>query len=368
MDIDKTYKLFDDYLEGNLSNDAVKLFEKDLQNDKYLYHELEAYKLANSFIVNNELRQVKYTINEVHKKNIIKKKLMFLVAFLIVLGALIFLLLPNKVNDVKEVKCVTESIKKNNSIDSSFQESKNKLITNKLSVNKLVEPNPVSTNSPKDSLIEVNLTKATIDKLQNNSFLINNDSIPQKSTSITLPIIIDTVIIDSVKPPCDFHLNKKDVSIKETCENKRQGEIFFKLKTEAFKFSINGGKSFLSGNNFKYLSRGNYDLKIKNKRTKCESNSIDVEVKSIKCDYIINPNRFIYWEKELLNFNDDEYVLVNIFNAKTGGVVYSKEILISEGIRWDGKNNLNDILASGLYLYNIKGKEKTISGTVTIVN
>lgn len=368
MDVNKTYKLFDDYLNGNLSLDLKKSFEADLLKDNNLKEEFEAYKAANNLIFSGEVLKLKAELTSIHKKRVLRNKILYISLALLILLGLTIATLKLSQHDVKQntKKAFTQNKETINFQDKTVD-------IKEVKPNKTVKSNDAPVNyfttiSNKNVLIPLDTVKtiANIKKDTNTLTLIK----PNLIITEPLSVIQDSIRFDSLenKIPCNLAINLADVVVDNTCENKNTGMILFTNNSSNYLYTINNGANFYSSAKYSNLSAGEYKIAIKDVRTNCISNKISVEIEAIKCDYIIKPNQFIYWEKDLSDFSNDNEVELSIFNANTGNLVFKKNIPTTEDILWDGKTNLNESLPSGLYFYNIKSDKKNLNGTITIIN
>jgi flagellar hook assembly protein FlgD len=107
-------------------------------------------------------------------------------------------------------------------------------------------------------------------------------------------------------------------------------------------------------------------VSVKNKLNNCESEPIEIIIEGYKCNYIIHPEKFVFLEKSLDKFKDDNSVEVFIFN-RNGNLVFNKIIATSEKFYWEGNSNTNLSTPMGNYTYLIKSGKKVSKGEITII-
>ncbi len=94
---------------------------------------------------------------------------------------------------------------------------------------------------------------------------------------------------------------------------------------------------------------------------------------SITAVSFIYPNPFVYEKNLYINIplegNNNSVVDLNVYTVGME-LVYSSSVVVSPGklVRWNGRSNNNNKLASGVYIYAIKNGNETLTGKVVIFN
>lgn len=368
-----TFSLIEEYLSGNLSSEEKIAFEQELASNPELQTLVDDYNLVDVLIEQNEILSINDKLTQIHK-NTIKKNTIFkgLIGFAIVsLATLVYLLIPqnNIVNEKIEIG-------EENSKSIAF------LVT---------EPTPFKIM---DSMSEVELS-TTIKQSKENVVVSKpidsiisepkkDEIIPKetkplatkKTDSINEPVInnpIDSVKIKTdstakikVRKPCKIALSPSDIAITSSCSEKSTGSIQFIKTNPDYLYSINDKVSYSSNPYFTSLREGNYTITLKSNAKQCESKSVELFIESYKCNYIIHPERFVYLEKSLDKFEDENSVEVFIFN-RNGNLVFNKIIPTSEKFYWEGNSNTNTQTPMGNYTYLIKSGNRVSKGEITII-
>ena len=95
--------------------------------------------------------------------------------------------------------------------------------------------------------------------------------------------------------------------------------------------------------------------------------NLNIEVTYADCNFVIQPNYNKLWEIEVPELYDE--VTIEIRNAKTGVIVYQKDITAYENFIWQGYDLSNNQLEMGNYVYWFKSATKGVfsKGQITIV-
>jgi hypothetical protein len=370
--------LIDDFLNGNLSGAALDEFNARMENDADFKGEVEVQELANLVIVNNERMNIKAQLQQIHKERTNSssngRKWWGLGLVMVAVGILVSVWLVNQNDSIEVVaqdqenKALIKDILETNP-DRNFDVENKEIVT------------PIATEEEplveKDAIEDLGLAE------KNNKIKTENEpdkivdqiepaekTIPIISEEIPVDIIVETNV-DTIQDPC---LGVDQVSpnyqLIKPCIGGKEGEIIFDDlagKEVLFsEFSIDGGESYHSSMEKMELSIGNYQVVAKN-NLGCISKMKSVEVTYADCNFVIQPNYDKYWEIEVPELN--EQVTIEIRNARTGVMVYQKNLAAFEKFIWQGNDLNNNQLTMGNYVYWFKSDKKGVfsKGQITLV-
>jgi len=164
---------------------------------------------------------------------------------------------------------------------------------------------------------------------------------------------------------CDIYDADIALETSSTCYNKSEGVLNITTNKESYSYSMDGGFTIQKEFVFPNLKSGKYTL-VAFDINKCKSESIDFEIESKKCDFMIQPERSIFWEINLEEFSDDE-VELEIYSAKSGQKVIQRILSTFELNIWNGEAQNGEILPMGSYVYILSSYSKSERGSITIV-
>ena len=364
-----TYSLIEDYLNGNLSDEKRIAFEKQLESNPELQTLVDDYYLVDVFIEKNELANINNKLTQIHKTSIRKKNILIGVLGLIILVISIafYFMIPN--NNIHEEEIAINK-KTPKSISYSVAESTPFKIIDSMSELKLsssIQQSKENISSPEliDSMINEEKSKEIIPKETLPIIPKKKDSIVKPFTTKTdLPIKVKSNSL--VKITCNITLEEGNLMITSSCSEKSTGSIQFTKTKSNYLYSINSNNNYSSKPYFSSLREGNYLVSLKNKLNNCKSDPIEIIIEGYKCNYIIHPEQFVYLEKSLDKFKDDNSVEIFIFN-RNGNLIFNKIIPTSEKFYWEGNSNTNLPTPMGNYTYLIKSGNKVSKGEITII-
>lgn len=373
---DSTYQLIEDYLNNRLTEEQARDVESRIEIDFNFKKYFEEHKIANEVIVLAEIAQIKSKLAKVHlqdKKSVLLKKIIIAlsVATLLVVGVcflfknfnkeiikkLVKIEYPTKVKERKEVQIIKQDSKiEKNEVTS------NAIINNE--VKEIVKINQNHSDSIKSILNSIHpdtLEAKTINLLDENLNLnaqpvIKNLDALEKAEGNNQTV---------VNVPCEDYEIESEIVISPSCENKREGKITVKSKSDDYSYSINDGKTKVKTGVFKKLKSSEYELLAFDSKG-CKSLPISITVESIICDLIIQPSQQIYWEIPL-NLFDDDRVILEIYSAKSGQQVYKRALDKFSNEVWNGEGLNGNSLPMGNYVYLLTSSNKNIKGSITIV-
>ncbi len=365
MNKNNTYQLIEDYLNNRLDYEEKLQFENQLETDIELQKEVELTRLVNKAIVVNEELSIKEKLKNIRlkesKKNNIKK---WIAVITTIIACLVILFLikntkPTALNiDKKKLSKKTLTIKQKSDI--SLQKKDQKTPTKSKVKNSSTKLDTIHLKSK-----EIERLTETIEKIepvglaQNKITSIKNEL----KTDINKEEKTNSAILNK----CKLTLLETDVKILNSCNEYTSGSITVYSNT-ANAFSIDNGETYSNNPIFSYLSAGSYNVLFKDK-FECVSNTINIYIDEFLCNFIISPNKSLFWELPVENFKNDKLLSLQIFHSKTGQLVLSKNINTELGFTWEGKNVNNQKPPVGVYTYIIKGVQSNTmqKGDITIV-
>ncbi len=381
MDV-QDYILIDEFLKGNLSGEQLEEFNHRVTSDEVFKEALEYQQIANTIIINQERIKIKSQLQLIHQQNksktITTKKWWGLGVGLTFVVIILTVWILNRVknhnvlDNLKVIEETAEILKINNESQSvrTFNEEKVE-VTPKLT--KVIEEPPTK----KDTVI--NIIEVNSKNDENNVIekaLIKDQSTKDSNKVKDLKVIEDkTKLTDKTKieDPC---LGVNQITPKfeliKPCFGGERGSIHFEnntTKTVTFsEFSIDGGQTYVSSFTELKIDRGNYEIEALT-ATGCKSKKDKLVVNYADCNFVIQPKQNKYWELSIPE-SDEWPITLEIRNARTGVLIYQKNISDIEQIIWQGVDQNNNQLDMGNYVYWFKSKNKGLfaKGQITIVN
>ena len=390
MNTEAAYDLIERYLNDTLSADEKSAVETQLKNDISFYNEVAAHRAANEIIVDNALLDVKKELRKIHTENFPKpnyRKFYYGLGALAVGALLIGILFLNRDSkSEKQVNYVEQKTVKNDlspsKSDTIKSESGNEQKIVKANKNEYVsvtsgaKQEKIIAEFPIKSSSEPNVNTEESKKLlneQNNKSekdLINK-IIENKNSKDNKENLELTNEANPRISPCDASMLKLDFSTFNSCEGQKNGILIFNDQTlrgtPPYKFSIDGGNTFHSSNQFNNQGPGNYLLVVMDQQN-CKSEPVEAQVEKNSCNYIVVPQQQKYWDVPLERF-EGQQVLLKIMNGRTGKIVYQKRLSPTNSYTWMGVDDNNNPLAIGAYVYELSsaGSSLMVTGQITIV-
>jgi hypothetical protein len=370
--------LIDDFLNGNLSESALDEFNVRMEKYADFKGEVELQELANLVIVNNERMNIKAQLQQIHKERTSSpskgKKWWGLGLVIVAVGVLVSVWFVNQ----------------NDSIEIMAQDQENKAL-----IKDIIKANPDRNFDVENKEIETPITteketlvvKEAVEDLgltvENNEIKTENELdqiadhiepaekiIPIISEEIPANKIVETNT-EAIQDPClGVDQVFPNYQLIKPCFGGKEGEMIFDDLAEKdvrfSEFSIDGGKTYHSSMENMELFIGNYQVVAKN-NLGCISKMKLVEVTYADCNFVMQPNYDKYWEIEVPEL--DEQVTIEIRNARTGVMIYQKNIEAFEKFIWQGNDLNNNQLAMGNYVYWFKSAKKGVfsKGQITLV-
>jgi hypothetical protein len=369
----KTYQLINDYLNESLNEREKIAVEKRLKEDVNFRDYFEVQQKANRIIILNEENRIKNRLATIHKRTVLRDKAIKFSLIAVVIGlAIIAIVFLNEGNKVEKLL-----------VDKRVELESSQIKEDKFSP-LLIEED----NIKKPNVILVKETKERLSKIEESSSVIKVDLDSTKKVEKSLNIKEVDSLVDYINradnPEVSLEkeirfLNEDKTSVHDcsiyeaeivletfsTCSSQSKGVLNIKANKESYSYSMNGGFSIQKEHSFSKLKPGNYSLIVFDEFM-CKSEPIAFKIESVMCDFIIQPNRSIYWEINMLGFNDDN-VKLEIYNAKSGQKVFENNLSLLEENSWNGTAQSGELLPMGSYVYIMSSLNKNRTGNITIV-
>lgn len=354
------YEQIDQYLSNNLSQEELTFFKSKMAMDKSLQEMVEAQKLANEIIIDNEMIRLKERMQEdlgkggnpgeaSHFKIIVSTVLIVSVSV-----ASYVYFSPNKLNKGQ----VKNSLKK---VENIKAKERHINIVNKKSDNstQLSEPDELVKRSNQDYFLEPTENKEIVTVKEGDttqtSFMTNNNG---------------TVVIENNKINCDNIKIIANTNV-EYGFNKTEATISIDKKSiqggvAPYLFSLDK-ESFISSSKFENVKEGVYSVYIQD-HNNCICVLQPVVVKAIaetkEIDDVFNPSNGDKW---MFPVTADDEGTISIYN-KAGSIVYSTRINRGYPGEWDGRDANGNELGTGNYYFIINfTNNQMVKGHITIV-
>lgn len=378
-DINK-YIEIDSYLSGNLSGEALDVFNAKMKGDEAFREEVDSMRLANQVILSNAHVDIKNRLKNIHaahRKSQRQKKWFlsgFIVLMTLVVSGIAIDYFSNKnreinphepsFNEIKEGKEETNIIHSDNNSQELIIEEEKSSTNNNLATLEVGESDTII------SLVESDEVMAeSDDKIIEENMVQPNDKEENKGDESSE----GTALVTPTKNPCEkVNTITPSYDIQWPCLGYKQGsfELLSSTNNEVnfSEYSLDGGKSFTSISGSKIINVGTYELIVKDEAG-CLTKPQRVKVNYRNCNFVIQPKYGKYWE---LNFSKyiDVPVVLEIRNARTAQIVYQENIEHTDSFIWQGKDLNNNSLPLGNYVYSFTTSEKGLiaQGQITVVN
>ncbi|MFT4661292.1 MAG: hypothetical protein ACI8XB_001567 [Patiriisocius sp.] len=372
-----TYELIQNFLDGKLSGDALMEFERRRLVENGFEQYLQNHKAANQLIRNKELASIKRELKSIHLKSSgFKGFWSGLTVLVILVSAGSWIYLSESKDNVFDSKSNSEITSK----DEVFEDQRTDIeSTAKLIVKSDKVDSFQSVVNKTDGRMNENVfepaAKANIDA-SNISEMIKKEALSELVRLTVKPDVLAPLegvlgtseeTAHKEKVICDSYSVTLDIDVIPSCSDKNNGRI--KIRNEEFPQNY----SFMIDDNypqlereFNTLAKGNYNVMVLD-GNRCKSNPTIVEVGERNCDIIISQSQSVFWEIPIeLTF--DKNANLEVYNAKSGQLVYAKQLDSNGANVWKGHDSNDQILPMGLYIYNIKYRNNQDSGEIRILN
>ncbi len=355
------YFEIDQYLNGELSDDALLKFEKALAEDPALRNEVANQKLLNEVVLGAELDvlrdRIKKDINRLDQKNNTKKWLLG-GSLLLLLGAAAGYSISN--NNKSESPTSVKSVAEKQLVQKADPSQDNELPISpktKKPVNKKVWENPQISNFSESFLGTV-------------PFEVKNEITLQEETETIDTLAIKPTIERKSDACTDININFTLTSA-SSCINGTTGEVkveenSLKGGTGPYFFELNGSGNFSSESSYSNLRPGNYIIKVKDQSGCVKEKSILVSAKECykKQSFSFSPE---LGETLKISVSSEEAGVLSIYN-RAGLLIFKTKTGQGEIVEWTGTDITGNLAVAGLYVYIVEyangGKE---NGQITVV-
>lgn len=368
---EETYHLIEQYLNHELSGDALIQFENELHTNRQLAAELEVQQLTREITVqasNFELRnKIKTGVHQFDKQQTNRKYTQYGVGALILLVGITSYFYFNTENKTTEQLPTIQPKAKKTVVVKPLKTEK---LPREEKTTELTESQPVKhfdkvvvIDSSQKQVEKETIAQPTLPREEKKQAIVVEE--PKKNQ--TTPISSVDTAIQSITPKpfdCSNTTITAQPQVTAPCVGEANGEVVFTPK------NIKGGtppyrvqyKNEVASA-FKDFFAGYYHFTIVD-YNKCTS-KIEVELQEkacLKTSHTLN----LSFETELLLYKSTGVnAKLTVFN-KNGVPIYES---ISDGdVIWNGTDSSGELQRSGLYYYMIKTASETINGQVTILN
>ncbi len=340
------YFEIDQYLNGELSDDALLKFEKALAADPALRDEVANQKLLNQVVLGAELdvlrERIKRDINQLDQKNSTKKWFWGGSLFLLIGAAAVWgIETNNKSETTTPLKKVTEK-----QLVKKTEPSQN----NELPVPSKTK-NPVSKKVWINSQIG-NTSESFIDTV---TFEIKNEvPLPKEKEAIKTDTLTAQPAFEVKSDPCtDVNINFS-LSSTSSCINSANGEVKIEENSliggkAPYSFELNGSGIFSSESSYSNLRPGSYTIKVRDHSGCVKEKSIQVSAKECykKQSFSFSPE---LGETLKISVSSEEAGILSIYN-RAGLLIFKTKTGQGEAAEWNGTDMTGNLAVAGLYVY-----------------
>ena len=366
------------YLDGNIDEDEMSLFEQQFQKNPELNNNIDIVKKGRKLIVQHSLLEVKELIKQEESKYfkniLIKKWVVFLSLLLVIISSLYIYSKISKKDEVIKLDNTTQ--KENNFEQNSFKTPlpislnepslpfiESKKNSSKVESEMLIQKPTGESISSKQLPIELpkneSLTISEIISALPNEEVLDINSISDNPKEKTIPIPFDNKKID-----CSLSSIESEIDTKPSCNGLKAGSIHLHLTVGGkapYQYAINNSGLKKSGV-FENLLPGKYTIQITDKDgcSKVLSNIL-IESKDCRKHFDFNPFAGELWKvPEELGLGH-----LTIYD-RAGKIYFEKEITGGEKESWTGISASGEIIP-GYYLFSMKGENNQLQqGSITI--
>ena len=370
--------LIDAFLNENLSGKSLEEFNARLENEHNFKVEVELQKLANLVIVNNERMKIKAQLQQIHvartRSSANGRKWRKIGVPVLIIGLLLSMWYFNQ-NDKKVLLVETQEIsdreiKNETNSTRTFNIENEEIKTPTTTKEQIIVPQEKTPEEVK--LVDKKQEKQPINQPNKNLSettpeVAPNEKPPEKRAQEPIEKNIPEQTID----PC-LGVNEAlpNYQLIKPCFGGNDGEITFNGLTEndiSFsEFSIDGGDNYYSSMEKFKVSTGTYQVIAKNNIGGLSKIKALV-VNYADCNFVIQPNYNKYWEVDVPELT--EQIIIEIRNARTGVLVFQKNVDSQEKFIWEGVDSNNNQLNMGNYVYWLKSAQNGVfaKGQITLI-
>lgn len=357
---DKTYELIEEYLNSQLSDSDRVAFEKELQTNPDLQHQLNLHKFTNELVIENRLLDVKEILLEQKStggKSVWKFIVGGLAGALVLTGILLFSQQDKTKPSKKET--ITNTSKPDSQISMDNKAPEEQVPSEKtedVTTKKKEKSTAPKSNASSESTISTE-EHTPFDPGTINIIETEKQPEPVKEENKTVPV--------NPADPC-FNTNIiANVSANSACSGEEDGAILvngFKGGHSPYNVLVYDNHNELKSAPLS-LSAGTYNVEIKDSKGCIKKyEQIVVPKKDCPKDFHFNPFIGQTWSIPV-GTQDGKLVIHN----DRGAVAFEKDIHAGAEEHWSGESK-NGEINSGFYIFVIKYKDGSqLQGSVSIV-
>jgi gliding motility-associated-like protein len=361
------YEQIDQYLSNNLSQEDLILFNSKMATDKLLQELVEAQKLANEIIIDNEMIRLKERMQMDLGKggNGGANHVKIIVSTILIISASVgsYIYFSSDISSGKGT--VSKSLNESLNIKTNGQ----KVISNpKKAENLTQENNSNKINNRSNDLskisIQSNISESEDNEIPKFENMVSSPPSFTTNNKVTFPVESKKINCDEIKieanTKVDFGFNNSEATIIIDKKSIHGGvaPYLFSLDNEAYTAS----------SKFENVKEGIYSLYIKDNNNCICILQQPIVVKQVvepkEIDEAFNPSNGDKWTFPITINQDGE---ISIYN-KGGSIVYSARINGGSPSEWDGRDVNGNELITGNYYFIIKfTNSELVKGHITIV-
>ncbi|MBO9703221.1 MAG: gliding motility-associated C-terminal domain-containing protein [Sporocytophaga sp.] len=357
------YFEIDQYLNGELKEDALAKFQIALAEDPALRDEVANQQLLNEVVLGAELDvlrdRIKKDIKQLDQKNNSNKWLLggsLLLLISVATGLGIF----NNIKSDKTTSSKSPSEKPLINVSDSLQSNGLSLSPNtKKHVNKKVWIKPQISNSSENFLDSVPSEIKNEITLQKGTEIIKSDTITTKSS-----------VVKQSDACADVNINFT-LSSTSSCINGATGEIkvtenSLKGGTAPYSYEFNGNGNFSSLSSYTNLRPGSYTVKVKDQSGCVKEKVVLVSEKECykKQSFSFSPE---FGETLKIPISSEEAGILSIYN-RAGLLIFKTKTGQGEIAEWNGNDMTGNLAVAGLYVYIVEySNGQKENGQITVL-
>jgi hypothetical protein len=354
---EELYKRIDQYLKGQLGQDDVNNFERELHESSSLNQKVKNWKLADEIILEHRLLSISASLKNVHTTVQYQKlayRLVFALLLATIITGVILFFFNRKKSASDNLQEEKTQVLAQQSVDiNSFRENNT---AHNFTPNVPISKKGNSSSSPEEETVEV---VSEITPLEETT--TDHPEIPDRDLHSTSENIAEEKSTKTI----DCKSNKINVSYKTSpsCSAKRSGSIVIR--------EINGGtkpyKSVLRDENENeihstLIAPGTYYLEVTDAMQCQHREAFSITTAPCPADHAFNP--FIGEMWTVPEYNQDGILSVADAN---GRIIYETSIYAGDHQTWDG-TSIQGELKPGYFLYNIRYSDQSVvTGSITII-
>ena len=199
--------------------------------------------------------------------------------------------------------------------------------------------------------------------------------------------LLETISIPDVVAPDPRQAESTASPNTDPCADVNKRELGFKINVPCFDnefgwvevdprgiaagfttFSVDGGESFSSTSSTIDVNGGEDYTFVAKASDGCITKPVPFTVTYRHCNYVVQPSQFKYWELDLPP-NEEYPIVLEIRNARTGTLVYQRQLDVGTFFEWNGTNQNGTTLPMGnyIYMFNRPNGDNIAKGQVAVI-